>query len=282
VQTRHDHTRVPCRAVYGREVDTVRLQESHELSRPAVTWASARNSFEAGVLYRRGCPSISRVAIAAPRKGSGNSMITKTIGSKADQQAVLDVLKGVYEAWEANDAEAVVADYLDDASVVQPGVYKRNREVTQSSMASGFAGPLKGSRVIDQPHDVRFLNEDTAIVISSGGIVFPGQNAVPSEGTVRATWVLSKRDGRWFVAAYHCSAANSPSGYEAASLVVWEADSCPHRGRTAAASVSSPGYEAQARLTDSRAADVLYWFRHSSSHQTQIPTSGITLERTSR
>jgi len=99
-------------------------------------------------------------------------------------------------------------DDLDDASVVQPGVYKKDRQEIQSTMAGGFAGPLKGSRVIDQPRDVRFLNEDTAIVISEGGIVFPGQNAVPSEGTVRATWVLAKRDGRWLVAAYHYSGAN--------------------------------------------------------------------------
>ena len=55
-------------------------------------------------------------------------MTSKTIGSKADQQAVLGVLKGVYEAWEANDAEAFVADYLDDTSVVQPGVYLENQQ----------------------------------------------------------------------------------------------------------------------------------------------------------
>lgn len=67
-----------------------------------------------------------------------------------------------------------MADYLDDASVVQPGVYRKDRQEIQSSMAGAFAGPLKGSRVIDQPQDVRFLNEDTAIVISEGGIVFPG------------------------------------------------------------------------------------------------------------
>ena len=133
---------------------------------------------------------------------------TSATASDADRQAVLDVLKGVYEAWEANDAEAFVADYLDDASVVQPGVYLKNRQEIQSTMAGGFSGPLKGSRVIDQPQDVRSPNEDTAIVISEGGIVFPGQNAVPSEGTVRATWVLAKRDGRWYVAAYHYSPAN--------------------------------------------------------------------------
>ena len=40
--------------------------------------------------------------------------------------------------------------------------------------------------------------------------------------------------------------------------------------------------EAGARLTDSRAAGVLYWFRRSSSHQTRIPISEITLERRSR
>jgi uncharacterized protein (TIGR02246 family) len=135
-------------------------------------------------------------------------MTSKIIGSNEDQQAVLDVLEGVYEAWEANDAEAFVADYLDDASVVQPGVYQKDRHEIQSSMAGAFAGPLKGSRVLDQPQDVRFPNEDTAIVISEGGIVFPGQNAVPNEAMVRATWVLAKRDGRWYVAAYHYSAAN--------------------------------------------------------------------------
>ena len=133
---------------------------------------------------------------------------TSATPSDADRQGVLDVLKGVYEAWEANDAEAFVADYLDDASVVQPGVYLKNRQEIQSTMAGGFSGPLKGSRVVDQPQDVRFPNEDTAIVISEGGIVFPGQNAVPSEGTVRATWVLAKRDRRWYVAAYHYSPAN--------------------------------------------------------------------------
>ena len=72
----------------------------------------------------------------------------------------------------------------EDHQVLQPGVYKKNRQEIRNTMAGWFAGPLNGSRVIDQPQDVRFPNEDTAIVISEGGIVFPGQNAVPSEGTV--------------------------------------------------------------------------------------------------
>jgi uncharacterized protein (TIGR02246 family) len=132
---------------------------------------------------------------------------TSTTGSAVDRQAVLDVLKGVYDAWEANDAAAFVSDYLDDASVVQPGVYEKDRHEIQTRIGAAFAGPLKGSRVINQPVDIRFLNDGAAIVITEGGVVFPGQQAVASEASVRATWVLAKRDGHWYVAAYH----NSPT-----------------------------------------------------------------------
>ena len=131
---------------------------------------------------------------------------TSTTASQADRQAVLDVLKRGYEAWEANDAEAFVADYLDDASVVQPGIYKKGREEIRTTMAAGFAGPLRGSRAFDHPQDVRFLTDDAAVVVSEGGIIFSGQDAVPSEGLVRATWVLVKRNGSWCIAGYH----NSP------------------------------------------------------------------------
>jgi len=130
------------------------------------------------------------------------------MASVADRQAVLDVLKRVYGAWEAGDAEAFVADYLDDAHVVQPGIYKKDREEIRTTMAAGFAGPLQGSRVSDHPQDVRFLTDETAIVVSEDGIIFARQDAPPSGGLVRATWVLVKRNGSWRIAAYHNSPAS--------------------------------------------------------------------------
>jgi uncharacterized protein (TIGR02246 family) len=134
--------------------------------------------------------------------------MTSTTPEGADHQAILEVLARVYKAWEANDAEAFVADYTDDATVVQPGVYKKSREEIRATMAAGFAGPLKGSRAADQPVNVRFLTGDSAIVVSEGGIMFPGQDAVARERLVRATWVLVRRDGTWLVAAYHNSPAS--------------------------------------------------------------------------
>ena len=135
-------------------------------------------------------------------------MTSKTTTADADRQAVLDVLARVYQAWEAGDAEAFVADYTEDATVVQPGVYKKDREEIRTTMAAAFAGPLSGSRATDHPSAIRFLTDDTAVVISEGGIIFPGQDAVTSEGLVRATWVLVRRDGGWRIASYHNSPAS--------------------------------------------------------------------------
>jgi uncharacterized protein (TIGR02246 family) len=133
---------------------------------------------------------------------------TTTARSDADRQAVLEPLAALYRAWEANDAETFVADYTDDASVIQPGVYKKDRDEIRTTMAAGFAGPLNGSRVAAHPVDVRFLTDDTAIVVSEDGIIFPGQDAVASERLVRATWVLVRRDDAWRIASYHNSPAS--------------------------------------------------------------------------
>ncbi|HXL94961.1 MAG TPA: SgcJ/EcaC family oxidoreductase [Streptosporangiaceae bacterium] len=131
-----------------------------------------------------------------------------TAGSDTDRQAIRDVLARLYKAWEANDAEAFVADYTDDAIVIQPGVFKKDREEIRTTMAAGFTGPLKGSRATDTPVSVRFLTDDTALVVSEGEILFAGQDSVASERTVRATWVLVRRDGGWLIASYHNSPAS--------------------------------------------------------------------------
>jgi uncharacterized protein (TIGR02246 family) len=133
---------------------------------------------------------------------------TTTAGSDADRQAVLDVLARLYQAWEANDAETFVADYTEDASVIQPGVYEKDREEIRTKMAAAFAGPLNGSRAASHPVNVRFLTDDTAIVVSEDGIIFPGQDAVARERLMRATWVLVRRDGGWRIASYHNSPAS--------------------------------------------------------------------------
>ena len=121
---------------------------------------------------------------------------------------VLQVIQSVYAAWADGDAEAFADLYTGDATVVQPGVYKQNNDDIRTTMAAGFAGPLKGSRISDEPRSVRFLGPDTAVIITEGGVIMAGQNEVALERLVRGTWVIVKQGERWLVAAYHNSPLN--------------------------------------------------------------------------
>ncbi len=131
---------------------------------------------------------------------------TETNGP-TDTDAVRDVLNQLYDAWTNGDADAFAANYRDDATVVMPGVLRQGRNSVRDHMAAGFAGPLRGSRGLDQPEDIRVIDGHTAIVISRAGILFPGEDEVPAGRQVTATTVLSKQDGRWLIAAY----ANAPA-----------------------------------------------------------------------
>ncbi|GAA0386759.1 SgcJ/EcaC family oxidoreductase [Microbispora corallina] len=117
-----------------------------------------------------------------------------------------ELLRQVYAAWTDNDADAFAALYLPDATVVMPGVLHRGREAVRAYMAAAFAGPLKGSRGIDEPEDVRVIG-DTAVVVSRAGILMAGETALPADRERLATWVLVRRDGEWRIAAY----ANAPA-----------------------------------------------------------------------
>lgn len=124
-----------------------------------------------------------------------------------DEAAIKAVLVDSYKAWEAGDAERMVADYTEDATAIMPGSLRDSRDVIRRSMALAFEGPLKGSSTYNKQLGIRFVGRDAAIVVSESAILFAGETAVPDDRRkVNATWVFEKRDGRWLIAAYH----NSP------------------------------------------------------------------------
>jgi uncharacterized protein (TIGR02246 family) len=126
---------------------------------------------------------------------------TGTTRVDTDRTAVHQVLSALYAAWAAGDATAFAALYRDDATVVMPGVFHRGSAAVRQYMAAAFAGPLRGSRGIDEPRDVRIIG-DTAIVVSTAGILMAGEEQLPTERERLATWVLCRQDGRWLIAAY--------------------------------------------------------------------------------
>jgi uncharacterized protein (TIGR02246 family) len=128
----------------------------------------------------------------------------------ADEAAIQAVLVDSYKAWEAGDADGMVANYTADATAIMTGSLRDSRDVIRESMALAFAGPLKGSSTYNKQLSVRFVGRDGAIVVSESGILFAGETEVPEPRKVNATWVFEKRDGQWLIAAYHNSPALAP------------------------------------------------------------------------
>ncbi|MFE4976110.1 SgcJ/EcaC family oxidoreductase [Kitasatospora sp. NPDC056651] len=136
--------------------------------------------------------------------------VTRTATRTEDEAAIKAVLNSTYQAWEANDPDAFVTHYTEDATAILPGSLRAGRNVIRESMAKGFEGPLKGSSTYNKQLGIRFLGDSAAIVTSESGILFPGESEVPDTRKVNATWVLEKNDGSWRIAAYHNSPVLAP------------------------------------------------------------------------
>jgi uncharacterized protein (TIGR02246 family) len=121
-----------------------------------------------------------------------------------DEVAIQAVLSASYKAWEAGDADGMVADYTGDATAIMTG------SLRDSNMALAFEGPLKGTSTYNKQLSLRFVGRDAAIVVSESGILFAGQTEVPDTGRVNATWVFERQDGQWLIAAYHNSPVLAP------------------------------------------------------------------------
>ena len=128
-----------------------------------------------------------------------------------DEAAIQAVLVESYKAWEAGDADGMVANYTADATAIMTGSLRDSRDVIRENMALAFEGPLKGSSTYNKQLGIRFVGTDGAIVISESAILFPGETEVPDDARkVNATWVFEKRDGQWLIAAYHNSPVLAP------------------------------------------------------------------------
>jgi uncharacterized protein (TIGR02246 family) len=126
-----------------------------------------------------------------------------------DQAAVAAVSQRIVNAWANQDAEAFADVFTEDATMILPGLYKKGRDEIRDHMKGAFAGPYKGTRVTGQPIDMRFYGRNTAVLVTQGGVLAPGESEVAGERAIRASWiVVREKDGQWRLAAYQ----NSPRG----------------------------------------------------------------------
>jgi uncharacterized protein (TIGR02246 family) len=106
-------------------------------------------------------------------------------------------------AWAAQDAEAFSQLFIQDGTMILPGVYKKGREDIRKHMEAGYAGPYKGTSVTGTPLEMKPLGSDAFALITVGGVLAPGEQEVSAKEAIRASWILVKDDdGTWRLAVY--------------------------------------------------------------------------------
>lgn len=134
--------------------------------------------------------------------------MTTTDLTDSDKAAVAGLTQRMVAAWSGHDADAFAALFVEDGTMILPGVFRSGRDAIRDHMAGAFRNEYKGSQVTGQPLALRFLTAEVAVLLTEGGVLAPGDTEVTADQAIRATWLAVKRDGRWWLAGYQNSPRN--------------------------------------------------------------------------
>lgn len=132
-----------------------------------------------------------------------------TTTDTADQAAIAAVPGRIVEAWAKQDAAAFAGVFTKDGTMILPGVYRKGHDDIRTFMSEAFKGAYRGTRVTGTPIDMR-RHGDTAMIVTQGGVLAPGETEVSAERAIRATWIVVRDQGEWLLAAYQNSPVNVP------------------------------------------------------------------------
>jgi uncharacterized protein (TIGR02246 family) len=138
-----------------------------------------------------------------------------------DERAIRALHRRVLEAWGAGDGEAFAAPFSDDAVFIGfDGSVMRGREQIASTHQEVFDHWMKGTRLVEEGTEVRFVARDVAIVHALGGTLMRGKSEPAPERESIQTLVAVRDGGGWSFASFQNTRIR-PIGAGAVSALLW-------------------------------------------------------------
>jgi len=141
------------------------------------------------------------------------------------RQADAEELRTMYGAsmngWNRGSGEAFAEPFGDEVDFVAfDGTRFRGRDELVRFHEPLFKTHLKGTRLIGDVTDVRFLGSDVAVVHAYGGTVMRGKRQPAPERDSLQTLVAVKRDDRWRFVAFQNTRVR-PIGRNVLGTLCW-------------------------------------------------------------
>jgi uncharacterized protein (TIGR02246 family) len=147
---------------------------------------------------------------------------TRTEAERAtDERAIRALHRRVLDAWGAGDGEAFAAPFSDDALFIGfDGSVMRGREQIASTHQEVFDRWMKGTRLVEERTEVRFVAGGVAIVHTVGGTLMRGKSEPTPERDSIQTLVAVRDAGGWSFVSFQNTRIR-PIGAGAVSALLW-------------------------------------------------------------
>ena len=127
----------------------------------------------------------------------------ETHTNPADEAAVRDLYQQLIDGWNRGSGAAFAAVFAEDGDLVAyDGTRFKGRQQIAPFHQELFDKWMKGSRLVGQVENVRFLSRDVAVMHAVGGTVMPGKTEPSPERDSIQTLVSTRQGGEWRFAAF--------------------------------------------------------------------------------
>lgn len=154
------------------------------------------------------------------------TMRDATTTHATDEAAMRALYQQLMDAWNQGSGEAFAAVFIEDGDLVAfDGTHFHGRAEIAPFHQELFDKWLKGSRLVGQVKDVRFLSPEIALMHAVGSTVLRGKSKPTPERDSIQTLVAVREAGEWRLAAFQNTRlrpiGQSVRGFLALTLSDW-------------------------------------------------------------
>ena len=144
-----------------------------------------------------------------------------TTNHSADEAALRALYQQLMDGWNQGSGDAFAAGFTEDGDLGGfDGTHFKGRQEIAPFHQQLFDKWLKGSRLVGEVKDVRFLSPDVVLMHALGGTVMRGKSEpVPERDSIQ-TLVATRQDGEWRLAAFQNTRLH-PIGSSATTFLIW-------------------------------------------------------------
>jgi uncharacterized protein (TIGR02246 family) len=139
----------------------------------------------------------------------------------ASEEAVRALYRQLMDGWNQGSGSAFASAFTEDGDLVAfDGTHFEGRKEIAPFHQQLFEKWLKGTRLVGEVKDVRFLSPDVALMHAEGTTVMRGKSEPSPERASIQTLVATREDGEWRFAAFQNTRVR-PMGPKLVSVLLW-------------------------------------------------------------